>query len=399
MIISTHPNLNKMEEDYLKDLLIREKELRQAEEVSAADCEKVLIDIIERVKAKGNWDTVGEWVQILAKRRRQPKQSIVGMVKHVMAFLEELERDHPLLGTLRTVCEGKIYLEIEFARLTKRMAENFENQKNLEKASSLLQEVQVETYGSMDKAEKLEFLMEQLRLLLALKDFIRFHIISKKVNKKILDEAGMEDSKVRFLRYIIQYYDHQKDYMNVALSYKNIFDMFGNSYDGNEALQEMVIHLMLVPFSAEQADLLRRIPEGIDKDLAVVVSILTGKELGRSPASLERLMTEEKWKILQRRINQHNIRTIQVYYKRITLRRISELLDMPEADAETEIRDMVSYMGFSAKINRLEGFVYFSKKADAHEKLNEWGTDIYSLLNKLEEVTHLIHREKVIGNA
>ena len=72
---------------------------------------------------------------------------------------------------------------------------------------------------------------------------------------------------------------------------------------------------------------------------------------------------------------------------------------MPLAEAESEIRDMVSYMGFSAKINRLEGFVYFSKKTDAHEKLNEWGSDIYSLLNKLEEVTHLIHRESIIGNA
>lgn len=388
-----------MEEEYLKDLLIREKELRQAEEVSAADCEKVMIEIIERVKARGDWEAVGEWVQVLAKRRRQPKQSIVGMVQHTMKYLETLERDHPLLSTLRQVCEGKIYLEIEFARLTKRLSENYELANNLEKSSSLLQEVQVETYGSMDKSEKLNFLLEQLRLLLSLKDFIRFHIISKKVNKKILDEAGMEENKIRFLKYMILYYDNQKDYMNVALSYKSISEAIQNTYEGQIALQEMVIHLLLVPYSAEQVDLLRRIPEGIDPDLSSVVSILTGKELGRVPSSVQGLMTEEKWKILLKRINQHNIRTIQVYYKRITLKRISELLEMPLEDAESEIRDMVSYMGFSAKINRLEGFVYFSKKTDAHEQLNEWGNDIYSLLNKLEEVTHLIHRESIIGNA
>lgn len=388
-----------MEEEYLKDLLIREKELRQAEEVSAADCEKVMIEIIERVKARGDWEAVGEWVQVLAKRRRQPKQSIVGMVQHTMTYLESLERNHPLLSTLRQVCEGKIYLEIEFARLTKRLSENYELANNLEKSSSLLQEVQVETYGSMDKSEKLNFLLEQLRLLLALKDFIRFHIISKKVNKKILDEAGMEENKIRFLKYMILYYDNQKDYMNVALSYKSISEVILNSYEGQQALQEMVIHLLLVPYSAEQIDLLRRIPEGIDPDLATVVSILTGKELGRPSNTVQNLMTEEKWRILQKRINQHNIRTVQVYYKRITLKRISELLEMTLEDAEGEIRDMVSYMGFSAKINRLEGFVYFSKKTDAHEQLNEWGNDIYSLLNKLEEVTHLIHRESIIGNA
>jgi 26S proteasome regulatory subunit N5 len=146
-----------MEEEYLKDLLIREKELRQAEEVSFTDCEKVMIEIIERVKARGDWEAVGEWVQVLAKRRRQPKQSIVGMVQHTMTYLENLERNHPLLSTLRQVCEGKIYLEIEFARLTKRLSENYEISNDLEKSSSLLQEVQVETYGSMDKAEKLNF--------------------------------------------------------------------------------------------------------------------------------------------------------------------------------------------------------------------------------------------------
>ena len=69
---------------------------------------------------------------------------------------------------------------------------------------------------------------------------------------------------------------------------------------------------------------------------------------------------------------------------------------MSVEDTESEIRDMVSYMGFAAKINRLEGVVYFSARASAEDKLNDWGADIYALLNKLEEVTHLIHRERIV---
>ena len=387
-----------MEEDYLKDLLIREKELRQSEEVNAIDCEKVMIEIVERVKTHKNWEAVGEWVQALSKRRRQPKQAIVGLIKHSMTYLDSLAKNHPLLTTLRTVCEGKIYLEIEFARLTKRLSEIFEGENNIEKASSLLQEVQVETYGSMEKAEKLNFLLEQLRLLLSLKDYVRFQIISKKVNKKILDESGNEDNKVRFLQYMIEYYDNQKNYMDVALSYKTISEILGQSMEGVNALQEMVINLLLVSYNAEQIDLLRRVPEGIDPELQAVVGIFIGKELGKVSENLKNLMNEEKWKTLLRRVNQHNIRTIQIYYKRISIKRLSELLEMNVDDTEAEIRDMVSYMGFSAKINRLEGFVYFSKKSDVHDKLNEWGNDIFSLLNKFEEVTHLIHREKIISN-
>jgi 26S proteasome regulatory subunit N5 len=39
----------------------------------------------------------------------------------------------------------------------------------------------VETYGSLGKEEKVDFILEQIRLTLAKKDFIRTFIIAKKV--------------------------------------------------------------------------------------------------------------------------------------------------------------------------------------------------------------------------
>ena len=39
----------------------------------------------------------------------------------------------------------------------------------------------METYGSLDKKEKLEFILEQIRLTLAKKDFIRAFIMARKV--------------------------------------------------------------------------------------------------------------------------------------------------------------------------------------------------------------------------
>ncbi len=47
---------------------------------------------------------------------------------------------------------------------------------------------QVETFGSMEKKEKVEFILEQMRLCLAKKDFIRTQIISKKINIKYFDD-------------------------------------------------------------------------------------------------------------------------------------------------------------------------------------------------------------------
>ena len=44
--------------------------------------------------------------------------------------------------------------------------------------------LQVETFGSMEKDEKVQFILEQMRLCLATKDFIKTQIISKKISTK-----------------------------------------------------------------------------------------------------------------------------------------------------------------------------------------------------------------------
>lgn len=44
-----------------------------------------------------------------------------------------------------------------------------------------MQEVQVETYGSMDKREKLEFILYQMKIMIKLNDIVRLYIVSKKV--------------------------------------------------------------------------------------------------------------------------------------------------------------------------------------------------------------------------
>jgi len=384
----------------LQDLLKKEKELRQAEEVSASESQKVICEIIERVRQTGNWESVAEWIQALAKRRRQPKQAITGMIQLAISYLDSLPKGHPLLLVLRKVSEGKIYLEVEFARLTKTLAELKEQEGNIEEASSLLQEVQVETYGSMDKNEKLNYLLEQLRLLLALKDYVRFFIISKKVNRKVLDEAGMESAKVKFLEFMIQYYDYQKSYMDSALSYQTLYEVQGQGFDAASALQQMVLNLLLVPYSAEQIDLLRRVEdkEELESNLRHVIKILLGKEIGKVPSEIQALLSPEKWNLLRRRINQHNIRVVQSYYSKITLNRLAELLEYTVDETEAEIRDMVSYMGFSAKINRPEKYIYFAKPSEPQNQLNEWGSDIFGLLNRLEEITHLIHREHIVAS-
>lgn len=51
---------------------------------------------------------------------------------------------------------------------------------------------QVETFGSMERKEKVEFILEQMRLCLAKKDYIRCQIISKKISIKFFNSEDEE---------------------------------------------------------------------------------------------------------------------------------------------------------------------------------------------------------------
>jgi hypothetical protein len=62
------------------ELLREEKTLRQAEEVSATASGKILCEIIGKLYEAGKWEQLDEAIIFLAKRRRQPKQSITIMI-------------------------------------------------------------------------------------------------------------------------------------------------------------------------------------------------------------------------------------------------------------------------------------------------------------------------------
>lgn len=51
------------------------------------------------------------------------------------------------------------------ARVTRFLSEIREKEGNITVASDLLQELQVETFGSMERREKVDFVLEQMRLL------------------------------------------------------------------------------------------------------------------------------------------------------------------------------------------------------------------------------------------
>lgn len=119
------------------------------------------------------------------------------MVQEACTYVDEisnLEVKLKLIDTLRTVTAGKIYVENERARLTRKLAAIREAENNIDEAATIMQELQVETYGSMEKREKIEFLLEQMRMCLLRGDYIRTQIISRKISVRAFEDESFHVS-------------------------------------------------------------------------------------------------------------------------------------------------------------------------------------------------------------
>ena len=71
-----------------------------------------------------------------------------------------------------------------------------------------MENVQVETYGSMTKKEKIDFIIYQMHIQYLLGDEIKLSIVSKKINPKMLEEEGFHVFKVTY--FLFQFYLNHK---------------------------------------------------------------------------------------------------------------------------------------------------------------------------------------------
>jgi len=255
-----------------------------------------------------------------------------------------------------------------------------------------LQEVHVETYGSISKKEKVEFILEQMRLTLAKKDFIRAHIVSNKVQRKLLAQEDMAHYKVSFFTLLAEYHMHEQDALQLAKDYHAIYSTPG---DYNAALEKTVLFLALAPYSNEQQDLMHKLlaDENVQGASQDALRLFLKQEIMTITPALD---VPTGWEeTYQRRILQHNIRVVAKYYKRIQGQRLAQLLNLDNNVLELELSKMVSQGDLYAKMDRPADVIRFSNVQSPESILSEWATDIESLLNLVEKTTHLIQKENM----
>lgn len=368
----------------------------------------------------GDWNVMCESIIMLTKRRGALKMAVTKMVQKAMECLKkspDMETTLKLIDTLRTCTAGKIHVEIERARLTMKLSKIKEAEGNIAEAADVLQELQVETYGTMERKEKVEFILEQMRLGLARKDYIRTGILSKKVSTRYLAKDEAQDLKLKYFQIMIAVALHDGNYLDVCKHNRAVFDtpkVLEDETAWKAALRDTVVYAVLAPYDNEQSDLVARI--AVEKKLEetpMIKSLLEkfttqeimswkavdaafGAELQAS-ASFD-LATDDgkkRYEDLRSRVVEHNIRTIARYYTRCSMIRLASLLELPAEETEACLSKLVETKTIFAKIHRPKGTITFRQKKDPSEILEDWSRSNNELMRSVGHASHVIEKEKI----
>eukprot|EP01091_Cochliopodium_minus_P015354 TRINITY_DN5440_c0_g1_i1.p1 TRINITY_DN5440_c0_g1~~TRINITY_DN5440_c0_g1_i1.p1 ORF type:complete len:457 (-),score=150.33 TRINITY_DN5440_c0_g1_i1:25-1395(-) len=400
----------------IEKMLVLEKRTRQAgDDISTAKVARAITTLCFEL---GEFKQLNESLVILSKRRGQFKRAISSIVNDSIGYLEKIDKEETrlaLIDTLRDITEGKIFVENERARLTRVLATIKEKEGDLHKASKLLQEIQIETYNTMHKREKIDFILEQIRLCVATNDWVRARIIARKISAKALADETLEDLKQRYYHLMVKYYTHKKQWIEVCKSYLEIYNSKSIQVDQKlwePILKNVVIYLLLSAYDNEQSDLSHRIKtyknlEKLGKYGSLLNYFLT-QELMQWPKvenQYKDLLNEHEefssmkgnlWSVFQRRVVEHNIRVLEKYYTRISLKRLSALLHLGIEEVEDYISELVVSKMIFAKIDRPKGIVSFRPIKEAGEILDTWSHSIGELLDIMEKTSHLVQRETML---
>ncbi|KAJ3734633.1 hypothetical protein DFJ43DRAFT_1130442 [Lentinula guzmanii] len=443
-------------QEALDKIAVLEKQTRNAADPKSTTT--LVKTISEYCYNARDFDLLNSNITLLSKKHGQLKSVIQAMVEQAMGWLEDIRKKEgdkqwlQLVETLREVTEGKIFLETPRARVTlllsryhedlyNKSTSTEEKRKSLETSSELLSDLQVETYSSMERREKTEFILEQMRLLIAvarLKDdvakaegkdslaggdaeWVKARVGGRKVNEGFLKEPenevfihafrvlamahefDMQDLKLKFYDLMIQHALHQSSYLDVAKYYHKVWETPSIKDDVNDkgktALEHIVYYIVLSPHDNEQSDMLNRIYlnpalEKLQLHCNLVKCFVT-RELMRWPGIIELygeflratpvFSIEKRWEDMHTRVIEHNIRVVAAYYTRITLSRLTALLDLDRKQTEETIARLVVGKTIWARIDRPTEIVTFRSQRSAEDVMNDWSSDMQKLLGLVEK--------------
>uniref|UniRef100_A0AAF5D9S9 PCI domain-containing protein n=2 Tax=Strongyloides stercoralis TaxID=6248 RepID=A0AAF5D9S9_STRER len=392
----------------------------------------ILMFIAKTCIQRKEWSILADQVTVLSKKRSIIKFAVSKMIgaccEQIDNIENEKERDQ-FVESLRNVTAGKIYVEIERARLSRRVAMKLEREGKINEAWDIMMELQVETFGSMPMDEKVNYLLEQMRLSIVRGEWIRALVISRKINRRYFDKNPTEivqSLKLIFYNYMVQISLHDEEYLEACRHYLAIFDtaiVQADVVEYEHALKCATLYVLLSQHNNEQWDLLHRISEYKKfKDIPVfveLVKLFTKEEIidynntilprfkdvlvNGTPECVstnvfQKINGEEKrWNEFKTRVGEHNLRMVSKYYSKITFDRLAVLMDCSVEEMETFLCNLiVNGIIPHAKIDRPRRIINLEEPKNHLSVLDAWASDVSKLTGLLNNISHLILKEEMI---
>lgn len=381
---------------------------------------RILVAIARTCYELKDFSRLNDIILTFVKKKSQSKLAVTQMIRECMTYIDDLVEEKEkvaLINTLRTATEGKIFVETERARLTKQLAVIQENDDDIAGAAKIMMEIQIETFGTINVTEKLDFILEQMRLLIDTNDSEKAHIYEKKVNRKLFADPKLDYLKIRFYGLMIKL-EKDTNYLNTSRYYQCVLDtdsVLEVPERRKKLLTCAILYCILSPYSSEQYDMMMRLNQ--HKYLREIVDYkdLISLFLANEIIDWNRMRLDYKkhflllpmfstksssgikcWKELRSRIIENNIRVVSMYYSCITMTRLSELLQINQNETEKHLIQLITdgFLKQKAKIDRLSGIINFKMPLNTNDRLNLWANNCGSLMNLLERTTNLINNEQ-----
>ena len=395
--------------------------------------------ILETLHNRNDFPNFLKLFEYLTQRRNQSRESIISMVKYcindILPNLKDQKDSTELLNTIIRVTEGKIFVEYEYSQAIRKMTEIYLKNNNIEEAAKLIQDVQIEAFGSLESDYKIDYILFQMQVLIEKGDYIRTLIVSNKIKRNHLDDEGIELLKIRFFRLMILYYVHEKKYLETSKCYKTLYDFVKlindklvevekehkeikpkilenyiqakKENDLVKLFENYVLYLSICPPELETKNMLNELKIKYKKELDVDKNILyvVEKRLSDDIILIDNHLfnrykdfdifrnNEDLLKLFRKYWIQHDLSLFEKFFGKIHIGRISQMTFVPDDEIESEIADMVVNNYIFARINRIEKIVNFRKKTDHHDVLDNFNYDMDNMLKKIEETCHLINKE------
>jgi 26S proteasome regulatory subunit N5 len=388
--------------------------------------------LLEMVHVAGTPAEVLEIVKLMSKKKGQLKESLRGMIYYAykkvadecgirtrdysfrevgeMEFLnifaqeEEMEMEGEsssvflqlLRALLKDVVEGRMYLEQERVLITDAMKQIYLSEGRNRDACGVLYNVHVETFSSLSVEDIVKYQLEQMQSAIKTKDWNKVTILSKRVNRKSLEE--IPHLTVPLLKREVFMHLGNKEYLEAAKAFKAIGDLQGGdvgccllsilyavvggpSAEGKAIISEGIR-------SKECTDFMRELGESFLSNRIISRGQILSYAEGDDRA-LEAALKANKV-LLGARINEHNLVVLSKYYSRVSVERVSHVLELENSEGVELVSDLIRSGRITGRINQLKEVVEFEGEKSSGE---DWSTGISTALDLVIRATHHISKD------